>query len=86
MTRHDPAISMRQMLDHAREAALLAQGRKREDLDSDRSLNLSLVRLMEIIGEAANRVSEAERSRVRCSVAHCDRGPAAAHRRAQQGA
>ena len=51
------------MLDHAREASLLAQGRKRGDLDSDRSLNLSLVRLMEIIGEAANRVSEAERSR-----------------------
>lgn len=29
----------------------------RADLDTDRKLNLSLVRLLEILGEAANRVS-----------------------------
>lgn len=51
------------MLDHAREAAEMAAGRTREDLDEDRQLNLSLVRLLEIVGEAANRVPEDERAR-----------------------
>lgn len=50
------------MLDHAREAADMAAGRTREDLDEDRQLNLSLVRLLEIVGEAANRVPEDERA------------------------
>ena len=44
------------MLDHAREAASLAAGRRREDLDSDRMLSLALTRLMEIIGEAAAQI------------------------------
>jgi uncharacterized protein with HEPN domain len=44
------------MLDHAREAMNLARDRVRSDLDSDRMLNLSLVRLLEIVGEAANRI------------------------------
>lgn len=56
MTRHDPHVRIRHMLDHAREARDLARGKTREDLDTDRQLNLALVRLMEIIGEAANRV------------------------------
>jgi uncharacterized protein with HEPN domain len=50
------------MLDHAREAVTLAQGRTRKDLDTDRLLNLALVRLLEIIGEAARRVPESERA------------------------
>ena len=56
MSDHDVAIILRQMLDHAHEATQMIQGRFREDLDTDRMLNLSLVRLLEIIGEAANRV------------------------------
>ena len=44
------------MLDHAREAVWLSHGRSRADLDTDRLLNLSLVRLLEVAGEAANRV------------------------------
>ncbi len=35
----------------------------RADLDSDRKLNLALVRLLEILGEAANRVSPKEQGR-----------------------
>ncbi len=58
MTRHDPLVRVRHMLDHAREAAELARERTRADLDSDRQLNLALVRLMEIVGEAAARVPE----------------------------
>jgi uncharacterized protein with HEPN domain len=45
------------MLDHAQEAVALTQGRSRADLDSDRLLELALVRLLEIVGEAASRVS-----------------------------
>ena len=51
---------MRHMLDHAREAVALAEGRTREDLDRDRLLELALVRLLEIVGEAASRVPEEE--------------------------
>ena len=50
------------MLDHAREAMALVQGKTRADLDSDRLLNLALVRLLEIIGEAANRIPEEEQA------------------------
>jgi uncharacterized protein with HEPN domain len=46
------------MLDHAREAVALVQGRTRVDLDSDRTVTLALTRLVEIVGEAANRVPE----------------------------
>ena len=45
------------MLDHAAEAVAAAQGRTRSDLDSDRFFALALVKLVEIIGEAAGRVS-----------------------------
>jgi len=50
------------MLDHAREAIVMMQGKKRADIDADRQLNLALVRLLEIIGEAAARTSEEERA------------------------
>lgn len=63
MTRRDPRVRIRHMLSHAREAAEMASGRSREDLDRDRQLNLSLVRLLEIVGEAANRVPEEQRER-----------------------
>jgi uncharacterized protein with HEPN domain len=43
-------------MDHATEALVLTQGRTRADLDSDRLLELALVRLLEIVGEAASRV------------------------------
>jgi uncharacterized protein with HEPN domain len=62
MPRHEPRIPLRHMLDHAREAYALIQNKSREDLDADRPLNLALVRLLEIIGEAASRVSPEERA------------------------
>jgi uncharacterized protein with HEPN domain len=46
------------MLDHAREAVTLLQGSTRGDLVNTRLLQLGLVRLVEIIGEAAARVSK----------------------------
>ena len=44
------------MLDYAREAEDMAQGRVRADLDADRMFNLALIRLVEVVGEAASRV------------------------------
>lgn len=56
MTYRDSALTLRQMLDYAREAIALSAGKQRSDVDTDRLLELALTRLLEIIGEAANRV------------------------------
>ena len=56
MSKRDTSAYFRHMLTHAPEAAALSRGKTRADLDSDRVLNLALVRLLEIIGEAANRI------------------------------
>ncbi len=56
MTQRDPKITLRQMLDYAREAQTLSRDKQRIDLDHDRVLELALTRLLEIIGEAAKRV------------------------------
>ncbi|MCJ7623698.1 MAG: DUF86 domain-containing protein [Anaerolineaceae bacterium] len=56
MSRRDPKIVLKQILAYSREAVEFAHNRVREDLDQDRMLNLALVRLIEIIGEAANHV------------------------------
>jgi uncharacterized protein with HEPN domain len=61
MPHHDIDVRLRHMLDAAREAAQMAQGKARADLDTDRPLNLSLVRLLEIVGEAASRIPPGER-------------------------
>jgi uncharacterized protein with HEPN domain len=45
------------MRDHAQEALALAAGRSAQDLDADRTFALALTKLVEIIGEAAGRVS-----------------------------
>jgi uncharacterized protein with HEPN domain len=61
MSRHESDIRLRHMLEYAREAVSLARGKSRADLDADRLLNLSLVHLVSMVGEAANRVpSEAQ--------------------------
>ena len=63
MSRRDPMVAVQQMRDHGKEAMELAQNRSRADLDLDRMLNLALVRLLEILGEAARRVPDDFRSR-----------------------
>jgi uncharacterized protein with HEPN domain len=50
------------MLDHAREATRMSQGHTRAELDQNRMLELALVRLVEIVGEAAARVSAGGRA------------------------
>ena len=56
-------VRVHHMLDHGREAVEMARGRSRADLDTDRMLNLALVRLAEVIGEASRRVPEDFRCR-----------------------
>jgi len=56
MSKHDSGIALKQILAHSQEAIQIARGKTRSDLDSDRLLELALTRLVEIIGEAANRV------------------------------
>ena len=51
-------VRVRHILDAAREAVNFSEGRCRAGLDTDRKLNLSLVRLLEIIGEAARSLSQ----------------------------
>jgi uncharacterized protein with HEPN domain len=57
MQRND-LVRLQHMLDGAREAAAFLAGRSREELQSDRMLTLALIRCLEIVGEAASKVSE----------------------------
>ena len=63
MTRRDDRVSLRDMLSHSREAAALLGDSTREELSRNRTMQLALTRLVEIIGEAANRVSQATRQK-----------------------
>ena len=54
----DDKIRLRHILDAACEAVSFTEGHRREDLDIERKLNLSLVRLLEVIGEAARGITE----------------------------
>jgi uncharacterized protein with HEPN domain len=62
MSRHESMVRLRHMLDHACEAVEIAKGKTRDDLYRDRILNLALVRLLEIVGEAASRTPLEERA------------------------
>ncbi|MDJ0681622.1 MAG: DUF86 domain-containing protein [Xenococcaceae cyanobacterium MO_167.B52] len=48
------------MLRYSEEAVEITQGKTRQDLDNERLLNLAVVRLLEIIGEAANKIPREE--------------------------
>ncbi len=63
MSRHENVVRLRHMLDHAREAFEMVAGKARKDLDADRKLNLALVRLLEVIGEAASTTPIQDRAR-----------------------
>lgn len=54
---NDDLVRLQHMLDAAAEAVSFAQGQTRADLAQDRKLVLALVKAVEIIGEAAYRVS-----------------------------
>ena len=58
MPRKDDIVRLRHMVDAAREAIQYAAGRTRAALDHDRPLQVLLVHSLEILGEAANGISE----------------------------
>ena len=57
MQKHDDEAALLHILDHAREAVAMITGKTRKSLESERMLELALIRLVEVIGEAAGRVS-----------------------------
>jgi len=61
----DDVIRLRHMLDAAQEAIGFARGRTRSDLNDNRMLVLSIVKAIEIMGEAAFRVSPTTRAELR---------------------
>ena len=63
MSRHSDEVRLHHMLDHAREAIALAQGLSRAELGHQRIACLALVRLLEVVGEAAARCSTEFQSR-----------------------
>jgi len=58
MCSKEDIVRMHHILDAAKEAVSFAQGKTRKSLDKNRMLVLSLVKDIEIIGEAATNVSE----------------------------
>jgi uncharacterized protein with HEPN domain len=54
----DDRILLHHMLDAARKARDFIRGRSRADLDSDEMLTLAVIRLLEVIGEAARNLSQ----------------------------
>jgi len=64
MTQRDPAVSLSQMRDAATRAIAIVSTRDSQDLVDDDLLDLALVRLLEILGEAANRVPRDDQIRL----------------------
>ena len=61
MSQNDDQVRLRHMLDAARKAVDFLKGRTRQDLDSDEMVCLAVIRLLEVIGEAAKGISHATR-------------------------
>jgi uncharacterized protein with HEPN domain/predicted nucleotidyltransferase len=59
----DENLYLGDMLDHAREAQGIVAGKTRNDYDTNRMLQLSVLHLIQIIGEAATKVSRQTRDR-----------------------
>lgn len=57
MSHHEDSTRLCHMLDAGQKAVAFLHGKNREDLDTDEKLALAVVRLLEVMGEAANQVS-----------------------------
>ncbi|ARN56947.1 DUF86 domain-containing protein [Sedimentisphaera salicampi] len=58
MEQHKDQMRLKHMLESCKEAENLASNKNREDIFKERILELALTRLVEIIGEAATKISE----------------------------
>jgi uncharacterized protein with HEPN domain len=65
MRKADDPKRLEHIVDAARKALRFARGKKRADLEREELLTLALLKLFEIIGEAAARLSPAARQRLR---------------------
>ena len=61
MSRRDPQVRLQHMLNAAREAQQLSGEVDRSHLEANRVLTLALIRLLEIVGEAASKIPSNER-------------------------
>ena len=57
MSRHDDAVRLRHLAEAARKAVALTAGRPKAEVAADEIGQLALARLLEIVGEAAGKVS-----------------------------
>lgn len=62
MSRKEDLIRIRHMLGAANDALTITKGKTRADIDKELTIRLSLVRCVEIIGEAASKVSHETQS------------------------
>ncbi len=60
--RAEDVARIRHMIDAAETVGQFMSGRQRPDLDSDRMLLFAVVRAIEVVGEAAGKVSEETRA------------------------
>lgn len=58
MSEHEDVVYLGQMLDMSQKALRLVEGKQRCDYDGDESLRLALAHVLQVIGEAARRVSK----------------------------
>lgn len=56
MSKHDVIVTLKELREFSREATQIASGRIRSDLEGDRSFRRHAERIVELIGEAANRL------------------------------
>ena len=64
MTKLDDVTRLRHMLDAAQQAQSFMQGRSREDLDTNPMLLLAVVKAIEIIEEAAAKITKERQTQI----------------------
>ena len=62
--RPEDAVRIRHMIDAAESAGRFVAGRDRADIDTDEQLRFALVQAIQIVGEAASRISPETRSNI----------------------
>jgi uncharacterized protein with HEPN domain len=56
LSKHDVIVTLKELQEFPREATQIASRRTRKDLESDRGFRRHAERIVELIGEAANRL------------------------------
>src|SRR4051794_36791918 len=64
LSKRDPLVTLRDMLDIARDGVQIASGHARAELDENIMLRYALIHCLVLVGEAATRVSPSERTRL----------------------